>query len=79
MLVQAGTGDPLLDDARLLVNRARSHAVDARLELYPVNTHNIPLFWSFLPEAAEAMRRAGDRVDAARTARFSPHDQSSAS
>jgi monoterpene epsilon-lactone hydrolase len=79
MLVQAGTGDPLLDDARLLVNRATSHAVDARLELYPVNTHNFPLFWSFLPEAAEAMRRAGDRVDAARTARFSPHDQSSAS
>jgi epsilon-lactone hydrolase len=79
LLVQAGTGDPLLDDARLLVDRATSHAVEACLELYPANTHDFPLFWSFLAEAAEAMRSAGDRVHAARIARSSPHDRSSAS
>jgi monoterpene epsilon-lactone hydrolase len=29
--------------------------VDARLDLYPVATHVFHLFWSFLPEAAEAI------------------------
>ncbi|GAA0946463.1 alpha/beta hydrolase fold domain-containing protein [Virgisporangium aurantiacum] len=79
MLVQAGTGDPLLDDARKLVDRATACGVDASLELYPVDTHNFPLFWSFLPEATDAMRRAGERVDAARAARVSPHRRTDAS
>jgi monoterpene epsilon-lactone hydrolase len=64
LLVQAGTGDPLRDDARRLVDRAVGYGVDARLEMYTADTHNFPLFWSFLPEAMEAMRRAGERVDA---------------
>jgi acetyl esterase/lipase len=68
MLVQAGTGDPLLDDARRLVDRATGHRVDARLELYPADTHNFHLFWSFLPAAADALRGAGERVDALRAA-----------
>ncbi|WP_078911484.1 alpha/beta hydrolase fold domain-containing protein [Streptomyces sp. NRRL WC-3742] len=59
MLVQAGTGDALLADARQLVDRARESGVDVRLELYPVATHNFHLFWSFLPEAADALRHAG--------------------
>jgi acetyl esterase/lipase len=79
MLIQAGTGDPLLDDAELLLNRATSHGVDACLELYPVDTHNFPLFWSFLPEAGEAMRRVGERVHTARSTRISPHHQNNAS
>jgi acetyl esterase/lipase len=64
MLVQAGTGDFLLRDARELVARARDHGVDARLELYPATTHVFHLFWSFLPEAATALERAADFVNA---------------
>ena len=55
MLIQVGTGDPLLPDARRLTDRAREHGVDARLELYPVTTHVFQLYWSFLPEAADAL------------------------
>lgn len=59
MLVQAGTGDFLLRDAREMVARAQAHGVNARMELYPVNTHIFHLWWSFLPEAATALARAG--------------------
>jgi monoterpene epsilon-lactone hydrolase len=33
--------------------------VDIRLELYPVATHVFHYFWSFLPEAADALQHAG--------------------
>jgi acetyl esterase/lipase len=59
MLIQAGTGDAVLDDAHRLAEHARRHGVDARLELYPVATHLFHLFWSFLPEAADALQHAG--------------------
>jgi monoterpene epsilon-lactone hydrolase len=64
MLVQAATGDPQLEDANQLVAHARSQGVDAQLELYPVATHAFQLFWSFLPEAADALRQAGSFVHA---------------
>jgi acetyl esterase/lipase len=59
LLVQAGTGDPLVNDAQHLVEHARRHGVDARLELYPVDSHIFHVFWSFLPEAGDALRQAG--------------------
>ena len=60
MLVQAATGDDLLRRRPRRWPTARGeHGVDARLELYPVATHVFQLFWSFLPEAAEALERAG--------------------
>jgi len=59
MLLQAGTGDPLADDAHRLTERAQSYGVDARLELYPASTHVFHYFWSFLPEAADALEHAG--------------------
>jgi epsilon-lactone hydrolase len=59
LLVQAATGDFVLEDAHRLTDRARSHGVDARLELYPVDTHVFHFFWSFLPEAADALHQAG--------------------
>lgn len=62
MLIQVGTGDFVLREARSLVSRAREHGVAAELELYPVSTHGFHLFWSFLPEAARALERAGDFV-----------------
>ena len=59
MLIQAGTGDPLVEDAHLLADHARGHDVDVRLQLYPVPTHDFHIFWSFLPEAADALHQAG--------------------
>jgi epsilon-lactone hydrolase len=59
MLVQTGTGDPLAGNAHSLTERARSYGVDARLELYPASTHVFHYFWSFLPEAADALEHAG--------------------
>jgi len=38
--------------------------VEARLELYPVETHAFQTFWSFLPEAKEALERAGEFIRA---------------
>lgn len=62
MLVQSATGDIARTEAQQLVTRARAHGVDARLELYPADTHQFQMFWSFLPEAAEALAQAGTFV-----------------
>jgi acetyl esterase/lipase len=59
LLIQAATGDDRLEDSHALADRARRHGVDARLELYPVDTHVFQFFWSFLPEATDALDRAG--------------------
>jgi epsilon-lactone hydrolase len=59
MLIQAATGDARLVDAKELAARAQDQGVDARLELFPVEAHAFQLFWSFLPEAADAMEAAG--------------------
>jgi epsilon-lactone hydrolase len=59
LLIQAATGDKCLVDANALADRARAHGVDARLELYSVDAHVFHLFWSFLPEAGEALQAAG--------------------
>ena len=59
LLIQAATGDDRLADANALADHARSHDVDARLDLYSVDAHVFQLFWSFLPEAAEALQSAG--------------------
>jgi monoterpene epsilon-lactone hydrolase len=69
MLVQAGTGDMVRPDAQLLADRARAHGVDVRLELYPVATHVFQIFWTFLPEASDALHQAGEFVKARRPAR----------
>jgi acetyl esterase/lipase len=62
MLIQAATGDPQREEAHLLTERARAHGVNARLELYPVDTHAFQVFWSFLPEAMEGLSQAGQFV-----------------
>jgi acetyl esterase/lipase len=59
LLVQVATGDEWCEDGKALVARAREQGVDARLELYPVATHVFQVFWSFLPEATEAIETAG--------------------
>jgi acetyl esterase/lipase len=62
LLIQTATGDFALPDARRLVDRASAHGVDARLELYAAETHVFHVFWSFLPEAADALQQAGDFI-----------------
>ncbi|HET6954544.1 MAG TPA: alpha/beta hydrolase fold domain-containing protein [Acidimicrobiales bacterium] len=69
MLIQGGTGDIIVSDARRLAARAREHGVDVRLELYPADTHDFQVFWSFLPEAADALRQAGNFARDVRTGR----------
>jgi monoterpene epsilon-lactone hydrolase len=59
ILVQAATGDLIRPDAEAFATRAAAHGVDARLELYPAETHVFHVFWSFLPEAADALQSAG--------------------
>jgi epsilon-lactone hydrolase len=59
MLIQAATGDARLEDAKRLADQAEAHGIDARLELFPVQAHAFQLFWSFLPEAADAIEAAG--------------------
>ena len=73
MLIQAAVGDARLADAKALAAHARAQQVDVRLELYPVEAHGFQLFWSFLPEAADAMRAAGAVVrDTTASARAAP-------
>jgi acetyl esterase/lipase len=59
LLVQGGTGDLVVVDAHRLAARARDQGVDVHLELYPADTHDFQVFWSFLPEASDALKQAG--------------------
>ena len=59
MLIQAGTGDVLGKDAHRLAEHAGAYGVEVQFELYPVTTHDFHVFWSFLPEAADALEQAG--------------------
>ncbi len=68
LLVQAATGDDRLADAEALADHGRAHGVDARLDLYSVDAHVFQLFWSFLPDAAEALQAAGRFVREVREA-----------
>jgi acetyl esterase/lipase len=71
LLIQAATGDPQREEAHLLTERARAHGVNARLELYPVETHAFQVFWSFLPEAMEGLSQAGQFVQKSAGAGYS--------
>ena len=59
LLVQCATNDWARPEAEALVQVAEEHGVDARLEIYPADTHVFHVFFSFLPEAADALAQAG--------------------
>jgi len=59
MLIQAATGDARVADAKALAQHSKAQGVDVRFELFPVDAHAFQLFWSFLPEAADAIEAAG--------------------
>ena len=62
LLVQCATEDQACPDAEALAERARSDGVDVRLERYRTHAHVFQLFWSFLPDAADAIASSGEFV-----------------
>jgi monoterpene epsilon-lactone hydrolase len=59
LLIHAASGDAVLQEAQLLTRHATECGVDARITVYPVPTHAFHIFWSFLPEARDAIDEAG--------------------
>jgi phosphinothricin tripeptide acetyl hydrolase len=64
LLVQVGTDEVLLDDARGLGERARAAGVDARVEEWPAMVHVWHWFLGMLDEAEQAIGVIGDFVRA---------------
>ncbi len=62
LLIQTATGDHVLDESRALAERATARGVDARIEVFPAETHVFHVFWPFLPEAADALQQAGEFI-----------------
>jgi monoterpene epsilon-lactone hydrolase len=59
LLIHAASGDAVLQEAQLLARHATQCGVDARITVYPVPTHAFHIFWSFLPEARDALDEVG--------------------
>jgi monoterpene epsilon-lactone hydrolase len=59
LLIHAASGDAVLQEAQLLARHATQCGVDASITVYPVPTHAFHIFWSFLPEARDAIDEAG--------------------
>jgi acetyl esterase/lipase len=63
LLVQVGTAELLLDDARRIAERADAAGVDVTLDIWDDMIHVWQAFADFLPEAREAIARIGAYVD----------------
>jgi monoterpene epsilon-lactone hydrolase len=59
LLIQCSTGDRVRPEAEALATRATQLGVEARLETYTADTHVFQVYWSFLPEARDALAAAG--------------------
>ena len=59
LLIHAASGDAVLQEAQLLARHATQCGVDASITVYPVPTHDFHIFWSFLPEARDAIDQLG--------------------
>ena len=62
MLIQVGTAEILLDDAKRLAARARACGVDADLEIWQDMIHVWHFFSRVMPEARQAIARIGEYV-----------------
>jgi epsilon-lactone hydrolase len=62
LLVQCAASDRARPEAEALADRARDHGVDVSLELYASSAHVFHVFWSFFPEAVDALAQAGQFV-----------------
>jgi epsilon-lactone hydrolase len=72
ILIQAAAGDQFARGAHELAERVRRYGVPTTVELYPVNSHDFQSFWSFLPEATDALRQAGQFIRDCGNAAVSP-------
>jgi len=59
LLIHAASGDSVLQEAQLLAQHASRCGVEAKITVYPVPTHDFHIFWSFLPEARNAIDEIG--------------------
>ena len=59
LLIQAASGDSVLQEAQLLAAHGRECGVGTAITVYPVPTHDFHAFWSFLPEAVKALDELG--------------------
>ncbi|WP_433563188.1 alpha/beta hydrolase fold domain-containing protein [Nocardia sp. CA-151230] len=59
-LVQSGEFDGLGRNTNALVERLRAADVAVQHDSYPVDGHAFQIYWSFHPEAAEAVGQVGD-------------------
>lgn len=62
LLIQVGSEEVLLDDSTRLADTARAAGVDVTLEVAPDLPHVYQYFASFLPQAREAIDRAGEFI-----------------
>ena len=62
ILIHAGSGDAVLQENQLLARHLKECGVDARISIYPVPTHVFHIFWTFLPEAMDALAEVGQFV-----------------
>lgn len=58
LIIQAGSDEVLLDDARRLAERARAAGVEVWIETWPGVPHVWQLWTPYLPEARDALARA---------------------
>jgi len=65
LLVQVGSREVLLDDARRIAEHARGQGVEVDLQIYPDMPHVFQLFAPTVPDAALAVDRIGAFVRAA--------------
>ncbi|HEY5985362.1 MAG TPA: alpha/beta hydrolase fold domain-containing protein [Streptosporangiaceae bacterium] len=59
LLIHAASGDSVLQEAQLLARHGKECGVDTAITIYPVPTHDFHAFWTFLPEAMEALEEIG--------------------
>ena len=64
LLIHAASGDAVLQEAQLLAQHATQCGVDTTITVYPVPTHDFHVFWSFLPEARNAVDEIGRFIGA---------------
>jgi epsilon-lactone hydrolase len=62
LLIHAASGDAVLQEAQLLAQHATRCGVEVRISVYPVPTHDFQIFWSFLPEARDAIDEVGQFI-----------------
>ena len=62
LYLQAGGDETLLDDSRVLADRAKAAGVDVRLDVFPAMLHTFQMMAGRAPEADDAIKRIAEWV-----------------